>query len=103
MIDMKISEMEKKDMAEVSVLNDESNYPYNLKVYLEPEQVKKLGLKNPQIGQKMQLEAIVEIVSVASENYKGDVDQVSVSFQMKEMMFESLDIEKSEEVMYGVD
>jgi len=101
MIDMRISEMEKKDAAETSVLNDSANYPYSLRIYLGPEEVKKLQLKNPQIGQKMQLEAMVEIVAVSNENTKGDQDQISVTIQMQEMMFESPDEEKAEEVMYG--
>lgn len=101
MIDMKITEIEKKDMAETSVLNDSSNYPYSLRIYLGPEEVSKLQLKDPQIGQKMQLEAMVEVVAVSSENTKGDESKVSVTIQIKEMMFESPEEEKAEEVMYG--
>ncbi len=101
MIDMKISEIEKKDMAETSVLNDSANYPYSLRIYLGPEEVSKLQLKNPQIGQKMQLEAMVEVVAVSSENTKGDESKVSVTIQIKEMMFESPDEEKAEEKLYG--
>lgn len=101
MIDMKISEIEKKDMAETSVLNDSANYPYCLRIYLGPEEVSKLQLKNPQIGQKMQLEAMVEVVAVSSENTKGDESKVSVTIQIKEMMFESPDEEKAEEKLYG--
>lgn len=101
MIDMKISEMEKKDMSETSVLNDTSNYPYSLRIYLGPEEVSKLQLKNPQIGQKMQLEAMVEVVAVSSENNKGDENKLSVTIQIKEMMFESAEEEKAEEKLYG--
>ena len=101
MIDMKISEMEKKDMAETSVLNDTANYPYSLRIYLNPEEVVKLQLKNPQIGQKLKLEAMVEVVAVSAENTKGDEDKLSVTIQIKEMMFESPEEGKAEEVMYG--
>lgn len=33
MIDMKISDMEKKEMSAPSVLNDTANYPYGLRIH----------------------------------------------------------------------
>lgn len=101
MIDMKISEMEKKDMSETSVLNDTSNYPYSLRIHLGPEEVAKLQLKDPQIGQKLKLDAMVEVVAVSTENTKGDESKLSVTIQIKEMDFESPEQGKAEEVMYG--
>lgn len=100
MIDMKVTESEKKDNAEVSAL-ESSSYPYGLRIYLSPDDVKKLGLKDPQVGQKLVLEANCEILSVNAEIVKGDEKELSVSLQLKEMSFESEEKEKAEDVIYG--
>lgn len=100
MIDMKISEMEKKENEVVSVL-DSSSYPYGLRIYLDPDSVKKLGLKDPQVGDKMSLVGIVEIMSVNAEVIKGDEKELSVGLQIKEMDLESgKKAVKAEDVLY---
>ena len=100
MIDMKLSEMEKKE-GEVSSVIEKPSYPYGLRLYLDPESVKKLQLKDPQVGQKMMLEAVVEIVSVNAEVIKGDQKAVSVGLQINEMSVDSAKKEeKAEDVLY---
>lgn len=84
MIDMKISEQEKKDQAEVSVL-DTSNYPYGLKINLDSKSMKKLNMPTPQVGQKMMIECEVEVTSVYADNIKGDEKEVSCCLQIVAM------------------
>lgn len=99
MIDMKLSEMEKKE-SEVGSVLDKPSYPYGLRIYLDPESVKKLGLRDCQVGHKMVLEAVVEVVSVNAEMVKGDEKDVSVGLQILEMDLESEEEEKAEDVIY---
>lgn len=47
-----------------------------------------------QVGEKFKMEAMVEVVSVSAENYKGDAKEISASLQIKEMSLEK----KSESV-----
>lgn len=105
MIDMKITESEKKDQAEVSVL-DTSNYPYGLKINLDPKSMKKLNMPTPQVGQKMMIECEVEVTSVYAENMKGDEKEVSCCLQILAMEIgeESGDKEEpAENSIYGAE
>lgn len=94
MIDMKLSEMDKKENEVTSVL-EKPDYPYGLRLYLDPDSVKKLNLKEPKIGEKMMLMGIVEVVSINSED-----DKISVSLQIKEMDLKSKSDKSAEEVLY---
>lgn len=85
MIDMKITEEEKKEQQQVSVLDDAANYPYGLKIQLDSESFAKLGIPVPQIGQKMKMMAMVEVCSLSQNNYKGDAKEVEVSLQITDM------------------
>ena len=94
-MDMKLSEMEKKE-GEINSVLEKPSYPYGLRIYLDPDSVKKLNLKDPQVGDKMMLEATVEVMSVNAEMVKGDVKELSVGLQIKEMVLESGEEEKAE-------
>lgn len=83
MISLKVSNSEKQDAAQTSVIDDKPSYPYGCRIYLGPEELKKLGLTGvPEIGKKMTLTAIVEIVSANVEKEIGDSKEYGVSLQM---------------------
>jgi hypothetical protein len=104
MIDMKISDMEKKEMATPSVLNDTADYPYGLRIHLDPESFKKLGIGVPKIGTKMVMECVVEVMSGNAETYKGDEKKYSCSLQITSMDVEPIDSGVSaSEAIYGDD
>lgn len=101
MIDMKVSEADKKESAQEmeSELNA-PNYPYGLRIYIDDDSYKKLGLKDCQVGEKLSLSAICEVMSVSAENVKGDEKEISISLQLKEM--ELVQNNKSDaDVIYG--
>lgn len=64
-------------------------YPYGLKIDLEGESLKKLGLVDlPKVGTKMTLTAQVEVCSVSQyESKDGNADQ-RVSIQIEAMALE---------------
>lgn len=105
MIDMKITESEKKDASLLSVVDDRPNYPYGLEIRLDSETIKKLNLKDPQVGQKMMMEAMVEITSVSSTNFKGDEKKYTVNMQITQMELEDKDSDDkpAESYVYGGD
>lgn len=104
MIDMKISDMEKKEMASPSVLNDTADYPYGLRIHLDPESFKKLNIGVPKIGTKMVMECVVEVMSVNAESYKGDEKKYSCGLQITAMEVEPIDSGVSaSEAIYGDD
>lgn len=86
MHDMKISDMEKKDNSQSSILYDQGSYPYGLKIQLDAETYRKLGLgEPPKIGAKMMLLAHVEVCSIYKEPSKGDDHNYSMGLQITEM------------------
>lgn len=104
MIDMKISDMEKKEMSAPSVLNDTANYPYGLRIHLDPESFKKLGIEVPEVGEKFLLHATVEVMSVNAESYKGYEKKYSCGLQIMDMELEETEKENdAANAIYGED
>lgn len=99
MADMKISEIEKKENASPSVL-DQPNYPYGLRIHIDPETYKKLGLKDCQVGDKLELEGYGVVMSVNAEEVKGDVKEYSVGIQITDLSV-SKEEKSAESVIYG--
>lgn len=98
MKDMKISKKEKEDnmkAMEVDV-NDSPQYPYGLRLHLDKETFKKLGLKSvPNVGEIFMIEAKANVDSVhQSERANGD-DYISIDLQITEMELEGKKKEKS--------
>lgn len=90
--DMRISDMEKKNNTLLSVVDDKPNYPYSLKLMLDSDTVAKLGLADlPDVGEKMQMLAVVEVVGVRKEGEVGDVGKYCLDLQIQQM-----DIKESE-------
>lgn len=97
MKDMSISEKEKKDGSVKSVLENNPDYPYGLKITLEPDSYEKLGLKEPpDIGEKFMMLASVEVCSLYSDKSYGDKPRISMGLQIQAMDLRSKE-EESEE------
>lgn len=86
---MKMSAAEKKS-TEVAIKSPmEDGYPYGLRLELNQEVLEKLGIELPQVGEKLSLEAAVEVKGVhASENEDGK-KYASCSLQITDMAIES--------------
>lgn len=99
MINLAMNEMEMKEQAEPkSVLYDVSKYPYGLKIQLDPETVKKLGMTEaPEVGEKMMIMGYVEVCSVYAEPSKGDEKSYSVGLQITDMELKEVEEPEVEE------
>jgi len=85
MIDLKISEMEKKEEAMPESVLDTSNYPYGLRINLDPKTMQKLNMGIPSVGQKMKLICEAEVISVYAENKRGDEREICSGLQITAM------------------
>lgn len=86
MMNMKVSAQEKKEMAAPSVVSDKEQYPYGLKIHLDSESYKKLGLKEaPKIGEKFMILAVAEVCDIHQEKYEGDVPEICMGMQITDM------------------
>jgi len=102
MIDLKISEEEKKEQAMPESVLESNHYPFGLRINLDPKTMKKLGLGILPVGQKMKMLCEAEVISVYSENKKGDEREVCAGLQITAMELNPKTEEKPPEVMiYG--
>jgi hypothetical protein len=81
---MKMSKKEKKDSMPTAV-SDTPDYPYGLRLSLNDEALKKLGIKSlPKVGSKMHVLAVGEITSVSQHESAGHEDR-HVEIQLHEL------------------
>jgi hypothetical protein len=102
MINMAHSEEEKIKSNSQSIISDAPLYPYGLSITLGPEEVEKLGLGVPSVGDKHMMLAKVEVSSVSNERTWGEKGKVRVTLQITDMDIQKPKEEKSaEQVIYG--
>lgn len=103
MIDMSIGAEEKKEMSQLSVVDDKPMYPYGLKLHLDPKSVEKLGLNEiPKIGDKMVVLAQVEVCGLYQEKTSDDVPKFNMDLQITSMDVKKPQEKKTaEDALYG--
>lgn len=98
MKDMALSPEEKKDAARETLIADRPNYPYGLRLQIDPESYDKLQLSEaPEVGKKFLLLAEVEVVSLEKGNHKDDVEKYSMGLQVTKMELSKGKKEEKEE------
>ena len=96
MVDMTITEMEKKEMAAPSIIDSTPKYPHGLCLSLNAEVVKKLGLSDaPEVTEKFIVKAIAEVTEVRVKPTKGDERDFCLELQITDL--ELMKNEKKEE------
>jgi len=100
---MEYSEEEIKKQPD-TICTEREKYPYGLRVDLEKEALKKLKMDRlPEVGKKMTLVALVEVISVSLSEHKGDELNKNVGLQITDMeLKESKEDRSSESKLYGV-
>lgn len=102
---MVVSDMEKKESSILSHVEDKPNYPYGLKITLDADTIEKLGLSDlPEVGSKVQIVAVAEVVNVRKDSEYGDVAKHSIELQIQDMEASPESVEKkASSVLYGGD
>jgi hypothetical protein len=60
-------------------------YPTGLRIYLGPEELKKLMMDIPEVGKELDLVGKVKVVSVSEDDLKGGLESKSVTLQIVDM------------------
>ena len=82
---MVITAKEKKEDSVTSVV-DKPDYPYGLRINLEPEMAARVGLgMETKVGSKMMMMAIVEVTSINKEASEDAGEGFSVGLQITDM------------------
>jgi hypothetical protein len=85
---MKLSKSQAKVEAAPVDYDKLPEYPYGLRISLETEQMKALGLDMPKVGTKLTIVAEVEVVSCHASQYEGGEEHRSCSMQITDMAVE---------------
>lgn len=80
------SEADKLYGPETAVSNS-PEYPYGLRLRLDNIVVEKLGGDLPRVGEKMKIEAYVEVVSVSANEHKKGIEK-SIELQITDLCLE---------------
>jgi len=98
---MKSMKLSPEDHAPQKGLREMPSYPYGLALSLDHQCLKKLKMKElPEVGEKMMLHAMVEVVSVSQHDSAYGGENQSVGLQITELSLEEAD-EATEEKLYG--
>lgn len=92
LVNMKMSDSEAKAYVTGGPASpgDAPMYPYGLCICLNDESMKKLGLENPPaVGTKLQLTALVEVVSVGSRKERDGDKHSNADLQITDMELSS--------------
>jgi len=82
-VDMKLSDEEKKDMHKPSVLEDGPEYPFGLHLHLNPDVVRKLAISEPpDVGSEMVILAKVKVDNVGLEHGRDDMKKMNIGLQI---------------------
>lgn len=101
MPNMQLSIQERKDFSVPTLMDKKPKYPYGLKITLNSEELKKIGMPGDlKVGSTFEFEITAEVISVAQEPSEGDENNTSVQLQITDMY---LDLEEEDTVsmMYG--
>lgn len=101
---MKLSEMDKKEMAQPKSVLDRESYPYGLCLHIDDEMYKRLEIKKvPGIGQEFMILAKASVKEVRKE-MNGQPDEIYMTLQITDMDIKESKEEKSaESMLYGED
>ncbi len=85
----------KKDGGAMAVQSRE-DYPYGLRIHVDGEQAKKLGVHKAKAGHKVKLKAHAKVVSVSHDHRDGEKPSSRMELQITHMGMHHGDIEKGE-------
>jgi len=88
MVDMKRTKAEKKarDSAKPSSLEDD--YPYGHRVHLDHDDMEKLGMDMPQVGDKFHLRAHAHVASASEDSREGGKKHRRIELHLRKMAIE---------------
>ena len=90
MQDMKFSKAEKPLSTDAAMIQGGPEYPYGLRITLDPEVMKRLDMgRIPKVGETMMLHAMVEVVGVNSDRASNGSRDMSVQLQITTMELKS--------------
>lgn len=84
-MDMKRSKAHMKEMATPSPVNEDP-YPYGLRIRLDKEDIKKLGMSElPEVGHEFEMHAMAKVTSVNASASEGSDEQMGMEMQIMKM------------------
>lgn len=82
---MKMTASEKKESSPEVAMPKQDPYPYGLRLELNRETIKKLGIELPEVGEVLELRALAKVVSCHASQQEGGDEYASCSLQITDM------------------
>lgn len=101
---MNSSEDVKEYGASSTMMSDAPKYPYGLRLDLDDKSLKKLGIKSlPSVGDKMMIQALVEVCCVSERQELDEDSAMNVGLQITDMAIADAPKESksASETLYG--
>ena len=104
MTNMKMSAKEAKTMGgPVEAIQDQPKYPYGLRITLNDETLKKMGIKDlPKAGEKMKIYAAVDVAESAANDTMDGGKSLRMELQITDLaIMGEAEKESTEKKIYG--
>lgn len=89
-VDMKLPKEKKEKFNGVSIADGpKDQYPYGLKISLDVDQIKKLGIEGLNVGDDVTLDANCTVTSKSEKNVQGGKKEMRMEIQIKELIIEN--------------
>lgn len=85
LVDMKLSKRDKKESMESKITEDRPSYPWGLRLNLDDDSLKKLGISLPDVGESMRVTATATVVSVSENKHEHGSHNRHVELQIVKM------------------
>ena len=85
LVNLKYTAAEKKDEQSEMAVSSTSDYPYGLCITLEDEELAKLKMAMPNVGDKINFACVGEVTSCSIQRRSGQDDESRVSIQITQM------------------
>lgn len=81
-----MSDDERKEYAQPSIMSGQPLYPWGLQITLDDESLKKLGLKTlPALDEVLEIKCKAQVISISSRKDGNEDDESSCQLQITEM------------------
>lgn len=86
--DMALTRSEQREMIEPADIGDAPEFPFGLRLHLDEDELQKLGIDLPEIGESFVVVGIGTVTSV-SQHQREDHTSQHVEVQLEKLAFES--------------
>lgn len=82
---MKMTPAQAKESSPAAAEMPKQEYPYGLRITLDKETIKKLGIDLPEVGEELKITAVAKVTDCHASQSEGGQEYASCSLQITDM------------------